>query len=113
MRGFCQNLGVLADNNSFLVELTAVATAVELVMGLDLPHVVVESDSMEVVQGLTDPHAPSHLYAEIIQGVIRSRDAHGSMRFQHVYREGNALADYLAHVALASPPGVHQLEFPI
>lgn len=35
------------------------------------------------------------------------------MKFQHVNREGNALADYLAHVALESTFGTHVLDHPI
>lgn len=32
------------------------------------------------------------------------RDDHGNIEFCHVYIEGNAIADYLAHVALETVP---------
>lgn len=49
MKGFARNLGQLSSANVFLTELLAISTALELIMGLDLPKVIVESNALEVI----------------------------------------------------------------
>lgn len=44
--GFCKNLGDCAYGNSFLAQLMAISTAVEVVMDLDILQVIIESDSL-------------------------------------------------------------------
>lgn len=93
----------------------------EMVMGVDMRRVIIESDSLEVVQLLStsqtshswEVQTSNDQYAEVIQQILRMRDDHGNIEFCHVYIEGNAIADYLAHVALECPFGIHYLEQPI
>lgn len=111
-KGFSRNLGDIVTQNAFLAELLAVQTAVELVMSLDIPHIIVENDSLEVINCLEDGHTHGHQYAHIVQGILTLKAAHGSMLFQHTNREANLVADYLAKVGLNLPCGNHWFDSP-
>lgn len=93
-----------------LVEPMAVVTAMEMIMGLDLPRVILESDSMEVVSLIEGGEARGHQYEHILCGILRMCDAHSSLVFQHTLREANTLADFVAKTGLSLPFGTHWFE---
>lgn len=92
--------------------LKTVKLAVQAVMSLDLPRVIVETDSLGVVDLLNATDLPSHRYVEHAQAILDLQREHGSLMFQHVPREGNCLADYLAKVSLNLQFGEHWFTSP-
>lgn len=111
--GFCRNLGPLGYANSFYAELKAVVTAVEVILSLDIPQAIIESDSLEVIQILNKPVDEEHRYAEVLQHVARLQLDHSGLRFQHAHQEANNLADYLAHVGFRFSPCYPVVSLPL
>lgn len=107
LKGFSRNLGYLAFANVFLSELLAVRYDVELVLGLDLPSVIVESDSLEVIQLLSSPDLAGPRYEHLAVNILQLQTAHDNMVFQHTPREANSLADYLDKIGLDLQFGEH------
>lgn len=81
-------------------------------MGLDLPRVIVECDSLEVVNLFADNEVSSHQYSQINMGIIQLQTDHGNLVIRHVPREANSLADYIAKVGLSLPYGQHIFKSP-
>lgn len=71
-----------------LVELYlyAVLNIVEMVTSLEIPRVVIESDSTEVVQFLNTSFDDSHQLVDLAQYICHLLEFHRLMRFQHVHR---------------------------
>lgn len=45
--GFSRNLGdMVLSNNAFVVELLAIKSGLDLIISMDLPQVIIESDSL-------------------------------------------------------------------
>lgn len=112
LRGFSWNLGVLATANVFLVELLAVKIAVETTIALDLSKVIVEFDSLEVINLLHSTNLEEHLYAQVVEDIFHLQQAQGAIVFQHTPQEANTLADYLAKIGLDLHYGAHSFESP-
>lgn len=68
---------------------------------------IIESDSMEVVELLISQDIITHHYEEVARRILDLQRHHGSLVFQHVHREGNVLANYLAKVGLNLVYGQH------
>lgn len=112
VKGFSRNLGIFSSAKVFLTELVAVRTGVELAMSLDLANVIIETDSMEVVEVLLNSEGVTHRYEQVILDILRLQSAHGSLLFQHAPRTANSLADYLARIGFELPYGSHYFDSP-
>lgn len=104
-------MGVFSSANVFRTEFVAVKTGVELAMGFDLSHVIIETDSMDVISVLSSA-VGSHRFEQIILHILHLQSAHSSLLFQHTSRSANSLADYLAHIGLDLPYGYHYFDSP-
>lgn len=60
-----------------------------------------------MVQILDSRELGFHPFGELAQEIIRLKEEHVAIQFQHVYKEVNAIADYLAHAGLDFPYGTH------
>lgn len=112
LKGFSWNLDVYASTNVFLTELMAVKLVVEAAMGQDLPRLIVETDSMDVVNLLNSQDVSVHHYAQIAMEIHHLQRAHGALVFQHTSPESNSLADYLAKIGLDLQFGPHCFDSP-
>lgn len=59
-KGFSRKLGDYVEENVFLAELMAVVTTIDMAVGLGLSQVIVESDSLEVLQLLEVRNVSTH-----------------------------------------------------
>lgn len=50
IKGFSINMGSRAYANYFLAQFTTVSTAVEIVIGLEIPQVIIVCDSLDVIR---------------------------------------------------------------
>lgn len=112
LRGFSRNLGNFSTQNAFVAELLAIATAIDVMISLDYHQVIIESDSLEVVELLEQRDVCEHHFEYIARDIQRKRDDHGSLLVQYTPREGNSVADYLAKVGLELSFGTHWFEAP-
>lgn len=110
IKGFCR--GDLTYHNVFLVELSAIQSAVEIALGMDLQHVIVESDALEAIHLLSSENVHAHPFGSLAASILRMQRDHGSIVFQHTPREANSLGDYLAGVGYRFPLGTHLLDSP-
>lgn len=110
--GFNRNLGDMNISNAFLVELFAVQTAMDLVISLDFPQVIIESDSQEVVDMLNNQDTSSHQNGQIAQSILQLKSVHGTIVIRHAPRGSNCLVDYLAKVGLSLPYRSHTFASP-
>lgn len=84
-----------------LAELWAIHTALEVVGKKPCPKVVIESDSIEAIVALTSSDTLITPYLEMVGAIRRAMPPHVEVRFHHVLREANSVADSLeksAHV---------------
>lgn len=100
---FCRNLGDLVVLGVFMAELSAVQTAVELIMRLDIPRIVIETDSLEVVRFLSSPLKGNHQFSDMVHSIKQMQEAHGAMVFNHTFKECNSLTDYLLQILRQFP----------
>lgn len=111
--GFSRNLGSMNISNAFLVELLAVQHAMDFVISLSLPHVIIECDALlEVVNLLNSRDFSSHQYGQIAHSIMQLASVHGSTTICHAPRDLNGLADYLAKVGLSLPFGSDTFDSP-
>lgn len=73
------------------------------IMSLEVAKVVIESDSLEVIQFINAPLDVSDQIMDLAQYICHLKEDHGLMQFQYVHCETNKLADYLALVATWFP----------
>lgn len=111
-KGFSRNLGQLDSANVLFTELVAILTTTEMLMGLDLPQVIVESDAMEAIQFINSTDVVGHRYGHLVVKILHLQAAHGALVFQHGAREYNFLADHLAKLGLSLPFGEHWFDSP-
>lgn len=81
VKGFSRNLGTMATTNTFLTKLLAVLTALEVMMSLDIPQAIVETDSMEVLESLVPESLRSQQYEHIIRSILQLQADHGAIVF--------------------------------
>ncbi|XP_057444772.1 uncharacterized protein LOC130737018 [Lotus japonicus] len=112
LRGFSWNFGTFSSANVCLTELMAVKAAVEAAMSLDLSRVIVESDSLDVINLLHEPVSTSHRYGHVVSSILHLQREHESLVFQYTPRECNSVADFIAKVGLSLHYGQHWFEHP-
>ncbi|XP_075659148.1 uncharacterized protein LOC142629034 [Castanea sativa] len=81
-----------------LTEIFAIEQGVLLAQELQLPQVIVESDSLATIQALNEK-ATESTFGHLIQGILRVCDSFESYHFKHLSRSYNAVAHELAQYA--------------
>ena len=84
-----------------VVEALAACRAMHFAQELSLHHVVIEGDSLQVIQAIIDTKPVQTLYGHII-GEIKLLSSLFTCSFLHVNRKGNMLAHALARRAVLS-----------
>lgn len=78
-----------------MTEISAVQTMVEIAISLDIPRVVIESDSLKVTRLLSSHDVCSHPYSDLAQYIYQLQLEHGAMAFQHTLKKENSIVDLL------------------
>ena len=74
-----------------MAKLWVIYIAVDIIMGLDVRQVIIETNFMEVIK-LVEPKSPTHMHLRELTIPIRLRQRdHGRMIFQHVLRDSKGL----------------------
>jgi ribonuclease HI len=82
-----------------IFSLIAVVKAIELSASnciLHHKHIIIESDSVNVISWMNNPHNRPWLHHKLFSLVERLASCFGSITFTHSYRESNHMADHLA-----------------
>lgn len=81
----------------FLMDLTTVLDALEMVISLETPRVIIKSDSPDVIRLITFSNLSFRpVYGDLAQAICHLKEACGAMRFEHVHRDADHLVDYVA-----------------
>lgn len=107
--GFAINIGITTAPTT---ELWGVVFGLEIAWDKGLRRVHVEIDSKVVLRFIEKGVQPTHPLASL---VLRCQDLLTRdlvVRFGHVFREGNRVADSLANVAFSLSLGLHLFDFP-
>ncbi len=86
------------------VEATATRAAVQLALDLGFQEVEVEGDSINIVKALSQAETNYTLYGHIINDTKFVSQLLVSVKFLHVYRDGNKVAHSLAQRARCNQP---------
>ncbi|KAK1584321.1 hypothetical protein Q3G72_031946 [Acer saccharum] len=95
MKGFVASKGV---GTVIEAELWGLFEGLTVAWNDGIRRLIAETDSLETVQLITNDTNPNHPLFSLIQSCKHIVNADWSCRVQHVYREGNRLADGLAHM---------------
>ena len=87
-------------HRSSIAETVAVCTAALFIRIKGFDNVILEGDSMEVVQSLQGEEQSWAQAGHLIEDTKRNLGAYRSWKVQHVRREANTAADRLAKTAL-------------
>lgn len=93
VQGFCR---LLSSSNPLLAELWAIRTAVDIVVQRAHPHVIIETDSVEVHVVVTSTGSLISPYCETVLHIRRCIPHGMKVTFDLIPREANMVADCLA-----------------
>ncbi|CAN0877469.1 Putative ribonuclease H protein At1g65750 [Linum grandiflorum] len=110
-RGICQaafaaNYGICTITRA---ELRAALTGLHLAWDLGYRKVDLQVDSMTVVSLLQSQGETDHRHQACVQDLRQILDRNWIVHVTHTYREGNRVADLLAHHGHSLPFGVHSI----
>jgi coenzyme F420-reducing hydrogenase gamma subunit len=74
--------------------------------------VVVETNSVHVVDLLVKGCPPNHPCASIVSRINRLKMQEREVTFQHTYRQANQVANWFAGHSLLLPTGIHEFTSP-
>lgn len=106
---FMRNLG---SSNTLLMELWGILSALELAWDRGFRRLIIECDSAVAVQLISKECLPCHLQWRMVQKIKEWCSREWEIQIQHVFREGNMLADWLAKFAQCHPLGLQWLSQP-
>ncbi|KAF5475310.1 hypothetical protein F2P56_007124 [Juglans regia] len=86
-----------SGTSSVNAELLALKHGLMLCKDMNIHKVVVETDSLLVVNWLNNETQPPLQYRELLEGILKLRNDMMFCKVSHVYREANSLADGLAN----------------
>lgn len=89
-------LGFGQQNSVLHMELMAIFKWLELVWTLGYRHVVCFSDSMLAINLVRDPPSQYHVFAVLIAHICQLLKRSWRVRLEHILREGNFCADFVA-----------------
>ncbi|CAN1795223.1 Putative ribonuclease H protein At1g65750 [Linum perenne] len=101
---FAANLGSCTITRA---ELRSVVKGLNLAWNSGYRRVAVQVDSLCAVQLLSNPADSDHQHASIIAQFLELKQRDWTIDLQHIYREANFLADFLANKGHSLPFGTH------
>ncbi|GLU17744.1 hypothetical protein SLE2022_341000 [Rubroshorea leprosula] len=107
--GFVVNVGCASI---FIAELWGLREGLKLCKSLGIARVVAEMDSLVAVRSIIEKREPDNLSAAILMDIRSLMSEFEECILQHVLREGNVAADFLASLGHSSPPGRSLLDSP-
>ncbi|GKV04202.1 hypothetical protein SLEP1_g16396 [Rubroshorea leprosula] len=107
--GFTVNIG---HASIFIAELWGMRAGLRLCRELGFTRVIAEMDSLMAVRFVNERREPDNLAAALLSDIRDLMAQFESCMLQHVLREGNAAADFLASLGHTSPPGLSILDSP-
>ncbi|CAN1157085.1 Putative ribonuclease H protein At1g65750 [Linum perenne] len=90
-------------------ELRGAIQGLRLAWEIGVRRVVLQVDSMTVVQLLDSPGDPMHQHAMEVRDIRELISRDWEVRVRHVYREANHAADHLASTGFTYPLGIHSI----
>ncbi|CAI0435262.1 unnamed protein product [Linum tenue] len=108
VRAFSANLGA---GSITYAELAGIAFGLRLAWDEGCRKVKVQTDSATAAQLIHDA-TPGHIHFVQVATIRELLAREWEVQIDHVFREGNVVADYLASVGYSLPVGVHVFENP-
>ncbi|KAL9460437.1 hypothetical protein AB3S75_003611 [Citrus x aurantiifolia] len=107
--GFCANIGISSVTNA---KLWGLFYGIDLAWKLGVRNLLVEVDSKCIIDLLANTSNSPNSSLAVIQSIRRllNRDRH--VCINHIYREANFAADFLANFAMRQPLGFQFLHNP-
>ncbi|CAN1149154.1 Putative ribonuclease H protein At1g65750 [Linum perenne] len=100
------NLGICSITRA---ELRGAMTGLQIAWDRGFRRIIVQLDSRVAVQLLLGDGEDSHQHSSEIASFREMLDRDWMIKVEHIYREGNRAADYLAGIGHALPIGVHDV----
>ncbi|CAN1788669.1 Putative ribonuclease H protein At1g65750 [Linum perenne] len=103
--------GNIGDCSITRAELSAIVQGLKLAWSIGIRKIIVQSD-LETAISLLHRAAAGHQHAALISEFLGLRARSWVIRIEHVYREANCGADYLANLGHSCNFGLHLLSHP-
>ena len=91
-------------------EVWGILHGLEMVWRQGIQQVIIESDYLIAINMLQKGCPRDHPCAALVRDIVRSLQRHSRVRFTHVLRAANAVADIFAKKGNMLPLGVHSFE---
>ncbi|CAN1130050.1 Putative ribonuclease H protein At1g65750, partial [Linum perenne] len=101
---FTANLGSCSITRA---ELWGILIGLRLAWNAGYKKIIVQTDSQVAVQLLTDDSSTNHHHGLEVTQFKEFNARSWEIRIQHIYREGNRAADFLASIGHQRPIGIH------
>lgn len=105
--GFARNMG---SCNVLMTELTGIGEGLVMAWDLNIRKLCIESDSAVGAELVEGPLIHTHHFATVIHEIKMWLQKDWQVRLIHNYREGNAVADWIATFAHSLPVGLHSFQ---
>jgi ribonuclease HI len=109
MGGFTRMVG---NCSVIMAELWGILSALQFVQEKGYQKIVIETDSVTVVDLMVKGCPPNHPCASIVSRINRLRMQEREIIFQHTYRQANQVANWFAGYSLSLPTGIHSFTSP-
>ncbi|CAN1142459.1 Putative ribonuclease H protein At1g65750 [Linum perenne] len=107
LQAFAMNYGSCSITRA---EIRGIVDGLEIAWQAGFRHVAVQTDSKCALQILTNSTDTDHQHAAAILKFQELTKRDWTLKMNHIYREGNALADHLANSAHSMALGLHQID---
>ncbi|CAN1123860.1 Putative ribonuclease H protein At1g65750 [Linum perenne] len=107
LQAFAMNYGSCSITRA---EIRGIVDGLEIAWQAGFRHVAVQTDSKCALQILTNGTDTDHQHAAAILKFQELTKRDWTLKMNHIYREGNALADHLANSAHSMALGLHQID---
>lgn len=106
--GFNRHIGL---TTSVAAEIWAIRDGLSLAIENAFPRIILQSDSAIAIKLITDSQiASNHILFNLISDCRHLTEQIPELRFEHVFREGNGVANCLAKLGLKAALGFHVLQ---
>ncbi|CAN1187916.1 Putative ribonuclease H protein At1g65750 [Linum perenne] len=110
VRAFCANVGNCSITRA---ELRAIVEGLKLAWSLGIKKVDVQSDSAAAVAMLQAGAHSAHKHVALVAEFLEIRARPWEISLNHIFREANCSADYLANLGHSFWFGFHVFDYPI
>lgn len=105
--GFSFNIG---SSSVLMAELRGILAALDIAWGKGFLKVWIESGSLSAIELIDKVEFRNHPYAYVLNQISWWKSKPWELKFSHIVRECNSVADYLANKAHSLPLGLHMWE---